>query len=513
MPLFRNGKRRNSFVFHRGVLVVTGILVCSWGTFMTAQTCPLTRDILSRRVEASFRDPEGYVFIREGRVYRAIAPELAARLRRAEEIGLLGRLVAREWVVGSRFVREPQLLSILERENPGWHHFAEHDPLPLITYPYEWSVSMLADAAVLTLDLQIELAQAGFSLKDATPFNVQFVGTRPIFIDLGSLDVPSRFDVWYALGQFQRLFLYPLLLARYTHWDLRSYFLSNLNGRDPLFMVRAMGRLGRWRPALLLDVTLPWLLTEYSQSKPRALQSPGSRISINREPMLWNLRRLRRKVLRLAGGYRPQGVWTDYTRTCSYTDRAEDAKREFVRSVLTHEKPNWVLDLGCNTGTYSELAAELGSRVIAADQDHDAIEMLYRRLRNTGCAIWPVVLDITNPSPGIGLNNRERQPFLERARADYVLALALIHHLIVTGNLSLDRIEQLLFDISSRGIIVEFVPPADPMFRKLTQFRSDSFEHITLSAFRRTFSQRFSIVREFPVPDSERMLFWLRRKE
>ncbi len=476
---------------------------------MAAQACPLTRDILSRRVEASFRDPEGYVFTREGHVYRAIAPELAARLRRAEELGILAKLIAREWVVDSRFVREPQLQGILERENPGWHHFVEHDPLPLITYPYEWSVSMLADAAVLTLDLQMEIVQAGFSLKDATPFNVQFVGTRPVFIDLGSLDVPSRFDVWYALGQFQRLFLYPLLLARYTNWDLRSYFLSSLNGRDPLFMVRAMGRLGRWRPALLLDVTLPWLLTRYSESKIHTSSAPGSSISINREPMLWNLR----KIPRLAGGSHPKGIWTDYTRTCSYTDRAEQAKREFVRSILLHEKPNWVLDLGCNTGLYSELAAGIGSRVIAADQDHDAIEMLYRRLRNTRSAIWPVVLDITNPSPGIGLNNKERQPFLERARADYVLALALIHHLIVTGNLSLERIEGLLFDLSSRGIILEFVPPSDPMFRKLTQFRSDSFEHITLSAFRRTFSQRFSIVREFPVPDSERMLFWLRRKD
>lgn len=480
---------------------------------MTAQTCPLTLNALSRRVEASFRDPEGYVFLREGRVYRAVASELAARLRRAEEIGVLPKLIEQGWVVGTRFVREPHLHSTLEREHPGWHHFLEHDLLPLITYPYEWSVSMLADAAVLTLDLQIELVQAGFSLKDATPFNVQFLGTRPVFIDLGSLDVPSRFDVWYALGQFQRLFLYPLLLARYTNWDLRSYFLSNLNGRDPLFMVRAMGRLGRWRPALLLDVTLPWLLTQFSESKTRAPQSPSSRVSINREPMLWNLRRLRRKVLRLADGYRPKGLWANYTSTCSYTDRAEHAKQGFVRSVLTHEKPNWVLDLGCNTGTYSELAAELGSHVIAADQDHDAIEMLYRRLRNNGSTIWPVVLDITNPSPGIGLNNREREPFLQRARTDYVLALALIHHLIVTGNLSLDRIEELLFDLSSQGVIVEFVPPSDPMFGRLTRFRTDSFEHITLPAFRRTFSRRFSIVQECPVPDSERILFWLRRKE
>lgn len=465
----------------------------------------------SLRVEGSYRDPEGFVFFRDGRVFRAITPQLAGILERCRSQGLLQRLIERGWLVGTEVVASPVLRATLTREHPGWYHFLEHARLPLVTYPYEWCVSMLADAGLLTLDLQAELVEAGFSLKDASPFNVQFVGSRPTFIDAGSIEVPKRLDLWYALGQFQRMFLYPLLLARHRGWDLRSYFVANLNGRDPAFMVRALGHLGRWRPSVLLDVTLPWLLAKSSGNRSAATRSPEPQLSVDRTPQLWNLRRLRRKVARLANGYRPRGVWVDYTSNCTYDALAEQGKRDFVRTALEQARPCWVLDLGCNTGEYSLLAAEIGAHVIAVDQDHDAVEILYRRIRGRHVPIWPLVIDITNPTPALGLRNRERLSFAERIRADYAIALALIHHLLVGANLSLYQIEELLYELSGAGAIVEFVPPTDPMFRRLLRFRTDSFEHVTLAEFRRIFTTRFTIVREFPVPNSQRVLFWLRK--
>lgn len=465
----------------------------------------------SLRVEGSYRDPEGFVFFHNDRVFRAVSPRLANILERCQNHGLLQKLIARRWIVGTQIVTSPLLRAALAQEYPGWHHFLEHDRIPLVTYPYEWCVSMLADAALLTLDLQIELIEAGFSLKDASPFNVQFLGSRPTFIDLGSIEVPKRFDLWYALGQFQRMFLYPLLLVRHCGWDLRSYFVSNLNGRDPAFMVKALGQLGRWRPSVMLDVTLPWLLGKSAGRRPEPIPNPQSHLSLNRAPQLWNLRRLRRKIARLADDYRPRGVWVDYASNCTYDRSAEEAKRDFVRSTLQQAQPGWVLDLGCNTGEYSLLAGEIGSKVIAIDQDHDAIETLYRRIRGRDLPVWPLVIDITNPTPALGLRNRERSSFTERVHPDYVLALALLHHLLVSANLSLYQIAQLLYELSSEGAIVEFVPPTDPMFQHLLRFRSDSFDHITLDEFRRTFGTRFTIVREFPIPNSQRVLFWLRK--
>ena len=74
--------------------------------------------------------------------------------------------------------------------------------------------------------------------------NIQFVGGRPKFIDLASIERPRRLDLWFALGQFQRMFLFPLLLCRYRGWDLRSYFLANLGGCGVEQVARAFGRWG-----------------------------------------------------------------------------------------------------------------------------------------------------------------------------------------------------------------------------------------------------------------------------
>src|SRR5205085_1033337 len=153
-----------------------------------------------------------------------------------------------------------------------------------------------------------------------------------------------------------------------------------------------------------------------------------------------NLTRIRGKIQKLAAGYRPAGVWADYTRSCTYDTESEQAKKALVKRFLEIAQPAHVLDVGCNTGDYSFPAAETGARVTAVDGDHDAVEILYRRLKQKPARITPMVGQVANPSPGIGYMNTERSPFLERAKSDCVMALALIHHLLVSANLSLAAI-------------------------------------------------------------------------
>ncbi|GAB6166719.1 nodulation protein NoeA [Thermostilla marina] len=476
-----------------------------------SETVP--RSSASGRVAGSYRDPSGYVFLREGRIFRAVDENCAKTIRRLAEKGLLQRLIERGFIVETSFVTEPRLLAALQQEHAGYRHFLEHRRIEEVTYPYEWTVSMLADAAVLTLDLEIELLEAGFSLKDATAFNIQFIGAKPVFIDIPSIEVPARLDLWYALGQFNRMFLFPLLMARYRGWDLRSYFLGNLGGRDVDFVANAFGRLGRWRPGLWLDVTFPWLLGRMAEKKPsQAPVKNPSQPSVNREPLLFNLRRLRKKILRLAQSYKPQGLWTSYTNICNYDRSAEEGKRGFVTEKLTQARCRHVLDMGCNTGEYSLAAAETGARVTAVDQDHDSVEVLYRNLRTTSKSILPLTLDITNPSPAVGFRNTERTTFAERIRPDCVLALALLHHLLVSGNLSLDATCDLFADLTEDYLLLEFVPPDDDMFQRLTRFRDNLYTDMTLADCRRTYAARFDILEEFPVPDSKRVLLWMRKR-
>ena len=231
----------------------------------------------------------------------------------------------------------------------------------------------------------------------------------------------------------------------------------------------------------------------------------------NAGPQIANLRRLRKKIARLAAGYKPRGVWSDYTQTCNYEGGAEQAKKSLVKQFLEETRPRQVLDLGCNTGDYSRLAAECGAEVIAADADHDAVELLYRRLREKPAAITPMVVDLCNPSPGLGFMNRERMPFLERISGDCVFALALLHHLLVSGNLPLDAVCELLATLTRRDLVLEFVPTDDNMFQRLMKFRVNLFEGLTLAAVRDAFSRRFQILKEEPIAGSKRTLLFLRK--
>jgi SAM-dependent methyltransferase len=468
------------------------------------------------RVAGSFRDPAGHVFRYEGNIYRAIDDACHELLRNLADQGLLGTLMRDGLLVESELVEEASLAEALAAAEPGFRHFLRHRTVPMLTWPYEWTVSMLADAALVTLDLQLRLLEAGASLKDATAYNVQFVGGRPRFIDLSSIERPQRLDVWFALGQFSQMFTFPLLLCCRAGWDLRSYFLAHLGGLDAQRVAACFGRLGRWRPGLLLDVTLPALLTRWAQRKyhKQLSQSPDPQSPIpnpSSSAQIMNLKRLRRKIAGLAAGYRPRGTWSDYRQTCSYEDAAQQAKLSLVRRFLTETRPGRVLDLGCNTGEYSRLAAECGAEVVAADADHDAVELLYRSLHATPAPITPMVVDLGNPSPGVGYMNCERAPWLARAEADCVLALALLHHLMVAGNLSLESVCDMLATLTRRDLVLEFVPNDDEMFRRLMQFRVDLFGGLTLDACREVFCERFQLLAEEPIAGTKRTLLFLRK--
>jgi SAM-dependent methyltransferase len=425
--------------------------------------------------------------------------------------GLLPKLISESLLVKSEFVSDSPLLDSLRAEHPAFRSFVEHELLWPITFPYEWSVSMLADAGAATIDLQLRLLAEGCSLKDGTAFNIQFVRGRPQFIDLTSIERPNRLDFWFAMGQFNQMFLFPLMLGRFGGWDLRSYFQSNLGGRDVEQVARGFGWWQKIRPRMLLDVTLPMLLTRWADKSAGSWREKMESPRRNSAPQIANLKRLRAKILHLAAGYKPQGIWSDYTQICNYEEGSEKAKKSLIEDFFRSSKPKTVVDLGCNTGDYSRLAAASGAQVVAADADHDAVEVLYRRLRKEPAAINPMVVDLCNPSPGLGLMNRERPPFLERIQGDCVLALALIHHLLVSGNMTLDAVCELMASISRRDLVLEFIPTDDGMFERLLKFRVNLFQNLTLQSVKDAFSRRFQLLKEEPIAGSKRTLLFLRK--
>ena len=454
---------------------------------------------------ASFRDPAGFVFRRDGVLYRQVQPPAAADWEAMHATGLLERLVTDGLLIDHDEAplddaASPEAVAVIRPRR-----------LDFISYPYEWSFSQLKDAALLTLEIQSRALDAGMRLKDASAYNVQLEGGRPILIDSLSFEVAPATEPWPGYRQFCEHFLAPLALITYR--DARcGLLLRDFIDGVPLDL--AAGLLpGRTR----LNLGLVSHLHVHAGVQRRAATAspatggdrpPPRRISETGQRAL--LDSLRRTVEGLR--WKPSGHWADYATTTSYSESATASKAAIVREMLDVIGGRTAWDLGANTGVYSALAADAGYRVVAWDSDAGSVEAHWLRVRaSDGSPILPLIGDLANPSPSIGWGLEERASFVDRANADALLALALVHHLAIGNNVPLPAVAGLFARIAPNAI-VEFVPKDDPMTRRLLAARRDIFEGYTLDGFRAAFAERFEIVREAPITDSPRTLFLLRRR-
>ena len=155
-----------------------------------------------------------------------------------------------------------------------------------------------------------------------------------------------------------------------------------------------------------------------------------------------------------------------------------------------------------------------GDQVVGIDNDPQVVEVLVRRLTKDRVNILPLVVDIAAPTPGRGWLNAESPSFLERANEsfDLVLAMAVIHHLIATNGIPLAGILDLLASLTRDAVAVEFVPPSDPLFRRLARGRDDLHAGLTRASFERACEERFDVVKTQALPSGDRVAYVLRKK-
>ena len=454
------------------------------------------------RDTASFRDPSAFVFWRDGQPYRQIDGTFATVWDAFEASALKHQLFEER-----RLIRH----EVADRDlapTPGAHAVIRPEPIDFLSYPYEWTFGELREAALLTLDIQLEAMAAGWTLKDASAYNIQFHGARPIHIDSASFERLEEGSPWIAYRQFCEQFLAPLALA--ARRDVRLADLLRL-GPDGVSLDLASRILPRrtW-----LDFGLVSHVHLHARAQTRHANGDDGRAArqarlprARLEGLIGNLRST------VAGlDWDPRGTeWADYSQNTSYTERAAADKDRVVDAWLRDVPGARVWDLGANTGRFSRLAADAGKRVVAFDIDPAAAERHFRAIREAGRTdILPLVVDIANPSPALGWAGRERRSLLERANADAILALALVHHLALTRNVPLPMVVDLFADLA-QWAIVEFVPKEDPMVRRLLATRRDVFPRYDLDGFRDAATTRFEILREAPIADSTRVLLLLRR--
>ena len=475
---------------------------------------------------ASFRDPAGRLVSVDGRIIRIISKSYVSDVNAilasttVQRFAGVGRFVRTDVLDGSEaegLLEETKVMGLFDRTDVGM--VVEHNRLWFPAFPYEWPPEMLYEAGCLSLDLAEGLLTEGFGLKDATPYNILFRGPEPVFVDLLSLERRDPGDpTWLPYAQFVRTFLLPLLANKHFDIPLDQLLIARRDGLKPEEVYRLCGTLQKLVPPFLTLVSMPtWLAARHNQDDPtiyrkKSLDNP-EKASFILGALFKTLRRMLNKLAPKDG---KKSAWSDYNIASknNYSHDQIRMKEAFIISVMADFTPKKVLDVGCNTGHFSAIAANGGASVIAIDYDPVVVGDVWRKARTESLNILPLVVDITRPSPATGWRNQECWAFLDRARDafDAVLMLAVIHHMLVSERIALPEIVNLAAELTTDLLVIEFIAPDDSMFRILTRGRDDLFTGLTREHFESTCRRRFEIIRTQHLEHTSRWLYLLRKK-
>jgi len=449
---------------------------------------------------ASFRDTSGFLFYRDGLIFRQINAQYKENYEYLISSGLNKTLVENNLLIYHKEVDTKYAIS----DNA--YKVIMPEQIPFISYPYEWCFSQLKNAALTTLKVQKIALDYGMILKDASAYNIQFKDGKPIFIDTLSFEIYTE-KPWFAYQQFCQHFLAPLTLMKYCDIRLGKLLQFHIDG-IPIDLTSAiLPKYTYLCPSLFSHIHLH-SFSQKSFAKKKVIKRYHR---VKKKNLLVFIENLENFISNLKLPFKV-GKWSDYYLNTSYSEKAFHHKKQIIAEFLDKIKPKIVWDLGANIGIFSRIASKREILTIAFDNDPIAVEKNYlscvkKKERN----LLPLIIDLTNPSPDIGWANQERISLLKRSHVDLVMALALIHHLVISHNIPLSNLAEFFSKICKRTII-EFVPKSDSQVKKLLSIREDIFNDYTKENFEKEFNKYFTILNTIKINDSDRLLYLMEKK-
>ncbi|HEY2720754.1 MAG TPA: hypothetical protein VGI82_03455 [Chitinophagaceae bacterium] len=451
---------------------------------------------------SSFRDPAGFVFQKDGIIYRQVNKVFKEDFDLFISSGCYAHMAKNQWLISHEELTE----NIFKSDT----HYKTLKPhaIPFISYPYEWCFNMLKDAALLTLQLAKESIPFGIMLKDATPFNIQWLHGKPIAIDTLSFEKYDPFKPWIAYRQFCENFLSPLLLMHYSQQPIQSLMLAYPDG-IPLSLTRS---LLPWRSKFSFNTYLHIHLHEGLAARRIDKEEPRTNNFSEKK-----LRRLVDSLADLVSSLKwnaKPSTWSNYYEEANQrSDYIEQKKKIIAQWIDETTGLQTCIDLGANEGEFSQLIAKKDIQTISIDFDSNAINQLYQLVKKEKeVNILPLLIDLANPSPAIGFNNSERSSFIQRAHLDIAMALAIIHHLVIGKNFSFDMVSR-LFKRLATLLIIEFIPKEDEKIQLMLRQKKDIYADYTESNFLATFEKHFSILKKANVGNSGRVIYLMKKKD
>lgn len=450
---------------------------------------------------SSFRDPAGFLFVEDDVLLRSVNFSYKENYDRLMHSGLYDKLVEENLLIAHNELDDRT------KKTHDAYKLIQPEIVPFISYPFEWCFSQLKDAALATLNIQKQALGFNMILKDASAYNIQFYKGKPILIDTLSFAVYKDNQPWVAYRQFCQHFLAPLALM--TFCDIRlSQLLKIYMDGIPLDLVSHLLPKKTWlRITLLFHIHMHAKAQKKFEKKLSLPKDPR----VNKHSLIALIDHLESAIKDLK--WQPIGTeWAEYYEDNNYTSAAIDHKKQLVEIYLKESNPQTVWDFGANTGVFSRIAAGKGAKTIAFDVDPAAVEKNYRQvLEQNECCLLPLCLDLTNPSPAIGWAHEERLALIERGPADTTLALALIHHLAISNNVPFEKIAEFL-SLTSRFLIIEFIPKSDSQVERLLCTREDIFSKYSQNEFESSFQYYFSIIRRQKIIGTQRTLYLMEKR-
>ena len=451
-------------------------------------------------LKSSFRDPSGFLFMENGRLFRQVNPGYREDYDFLMKSGLYEKLTEKQLLIPHREISD----------HPGYsqpfYKVIEPEKIEFISYPYEWSFSQLKDAALTTLRIQKIALEHGMTLKDSSAYNIQYINGTPVFIDTLSFEIYREGKPWDAYRQFCQHFLAPLALMRFTDIRLNLLLKCYLDG-IPLDLA---SRLLPFKTKLRFPLLMHIHLHAKAQKKYGNKGSASGNVRISKSNLIALIDSLnglvKKQVIK-----EKETEWGNYYSFTNYSAGAFDHKKEIIARFLKNTDTRTLWDLGSNTGEFTQIASQSGIGCIAFDIDPMAIETYYNHIKQEKISnVLPLIMDLTNPSPSTGWNNEERMSFSQRPRPDTILALGLIHHLAISNNLPFAKVAEFLSELC-QNLVIEFVPKTDSQVKKLLESRKDVFPGYDEENLEKEFSVFFTIIAKERIRDSERVLYLMKK--
>jgi SAM-dependent methyltransferase len=468
----------------------------------------------------SFRDPVNQVYEtgpasgkgKDTRIFRGLDAASLVIYRRLSGEPFFQKLVEEGHVIRTEQVKADNSVAKAVMAD-GWAGVLEHEPVPFVTYGYEWTFSMLKDAAQLQLHLIEKSLENGWTLKDATAYNIQWVGSRPVFIDIPSFEPWVKGEPWVGYRQFCSSFLIPLMLKAHLGVDYLPLIRSWIDGIPPSEAAKYFAGVSKFRRGVLSHIIFP-AKVENSIAKRERDAAPAKQRTGRKQTkamvlgLVQSLTRLTRKLTTEI----EHTDWSQYDKTHSYQDDDFEAKKAFVLKHASAKTRDQVWDIGCNTGTFSRICSEFCKQVISVDGDHDAVEKLYLSEKTKQDSnILPLVMNLANISPAQGWAGRERLAFDQRKKPDLVLCLALVHHMRISSNIPNALFLEWLRSLDA-DVVIEFVNREDEMVVKLLTNKKEQYEDYNLDRFIAETQTFFHIKDRAPLKGGKREIFFLTPK-